>query len=110
MAATKSSAQERLGMKQPSGRWSTPMRRGDCAGDGSGATVMPSPRSAPSVSRRFIGVYPCRLVLETKISLPHAVIVQQLRARSTHDDATVLQDVGAVRDLERHGDVLLDQQ
>src|SRR5438128_407707 len=48
--------------------------------------------------------------LEPEIGLPHAVVVQELAARAAHDDAAVLEHVGALRDLERHGDVLLDQQ
>src|SRR5258705_13242707 len=50
------------------------------------------------------------LSLESQISLPDPVIMQKLVARPAHDDAPVLENVSALRDLERDGDVLLDEE
>src|SRR5690242_5770388 len=56
-------------------------------------------------------VTPARaLWLEAQVRLPHAIVVQQLLPRAAHDDAAVLQHVGALGDAQRHRDVLLDQQ
>src|SRR6478609_596435 len=38
------------------------------------------------------------------------VVVAQVRGRAVLDDATTLQDVAVLRDRQRHGGVLLDQQ
>src|SRR5882672_5411638 len=50
------------------------------------------------------------LALEAEIGLPNPIVVEKLLAGAAHDDAPVLQHIGAARDLEREGDVLLDQE
>jgi hypothetical protein len=48
--------------------------------------------------------------LEAKKRVPDAVVVQQLLAGARQDDAARLEHVGVLRDVERHRDVLLDEE
>src|SRR5690348_978913 len=47
---------------------------------------------------------------KAEIGLAHALVVQELGAGAGEDDTPVLEHVSAARDLERDGDVLLDEQ
>src|SRR3954468_1169156 len=47
---------------------------------------------------------------QAEVRLANPVVMQQLGTGAAHDDAAVLEHIGTLRDLERYGDVLLDQQ
>src|SRR5437899_1897387 len=47
---------------------------------------------------------------DSQIGLPDAVGARELRARPAHDDLAGLEHVGAVADLQRLHDVLLDEE
>ena len=49
------------------------------------------------------------MMIQTKIGLAHTIVVQQLHAGAVHDDAAVLQHIGAIGELERGRHILLDQ-
>src|SRR5215469_387397 len=48
--------------------------------------------------------------LHPKVGLPHHVASRELAAGPLHDDATRLQDVGSVTDLQSLEDILFHQQ
>src|SRR6185312_17409813 len=43
------------------------------------------------------------------ISLPHAIVAEEVGAAALHHDAAVLQDIAAVGEAQRYRDVLLDE-
>src|SRR5262245_39816345 len=103
-AATSQSAMNALAPVADHSGW--PARRGPnthTARNTKPMTMMIAVRMAasPPILRCFGASKP-------EVSLPHAAVVQQRFPRPRHHDAAVLQDVGAVGDLERNGDVLLD--
>jgi hypothetical protein len=46
----------------------------------------------------------------TQIRLPHPVVAQERLARAAHNDPAVLEHERVLREVERHGDALLDEQ
>src|SRR5689334_13361727 len=70
--------------------------------------IAPPPRSGPGRTLRRAGRPGNRSKAE--IRLAHPVVVQQLVPGAAHHDPAILEHVGALRDAQRHGDVLLDEQ
>src|SRR5258706_9053764 len=67
------------------------------------------PAPAPAVLLH-VAIAAARRAAAAEIELLHVLVRAQLLRRAVEDDPAVLHDIGVVRDVERHGRVLLDEQ